>query len=117
YLSAPLVLSTELVGALNVYGFDEDSFGQLDEALVRLLTTAASAVISNARRYLRMRDIADNLRTAMDSRAEIEQAKGALMAVHGITAEEAFQKLVTESQHTNTKVATVARGLLATLAR
>lgn len=117
YLSAPLILSDELIGALNVYGMDEHSFGRLDEALVRLLTTAASAVISNARRYLRMRDIADNLRTAMDSRAEIEQAKGVLMAVHGITSEEAFQKLVTESQHSNTKVVTVARNLLASLSR
>jgi len=117
YLSAPLILGAELIGALNVYGLDEQSFGRLDEALVRLLTTAASAVISNARRYLRMRDIADNLRTAMDSRAEIEQAKGVLMAVHGITSEDAFQKLVTESQHSNTKVAAVARNLLTSLSR
>jgi transcriptional regulator with GAF, ATPase, and Fis domain len=117
YLSAPLILSAELIGALNVYGLDEQSFDRLDEALIRLLTTAASAVISNARRYMRMRDIADNLRAAMDSRAEIEQAKGVLMAVHGITSGEAFQKLVTESQHSNTKVAAVARNLLTSLIR
>jgi AmiR/NasT family two-component response regulator len=79
------------------------------------VTTAASAVIGNARRYVRMRDIADNLRTAMTSRAEIEQAKGVLMAVHGITADEAFEKLVTQSQHSNTKLTTVVRELLASL--
>jgi AmiR/NasT family two-component response regulator len=115
YLCAPLILSTEQVGALNVYGFRENAFGQLDEALLRLVTTAASAVIGNARQYMRMRDIADNLGVAMASRAEIEQAKGVLMAVHGITAAEAFDKLVTQSQHTNTKLATVARNLLASL--
>jgi transcriptional regulator with GAF, ATPase, and Fis domain len=115
YLCAPLVLSAEQVGALNVYAFREDAFNQLDEALLRLMTTAASAVISNVRQYLRMRDIADNLRTAMASRAEIEQAKGVLMAVHGITADEAFGRLVTQSQHTNIKLTVIARDLLESL--
>jgi transcriptional regulator with GAF, ATPase, and Fis domain len=117
YLSAPLMLGDELIGALNVYGFEENTFNRLDEALLRLLSTAVAAVSSNARRYLRMRDIAANLRTAMASRAEIEQAKGVLMAVHGITADEAFQMLVTQSQHSNTKVAVVAKNLLGSLRR
>jgi transcriptional regulator with GAF, ATPase, and Fis domain len=115
YLSAPLIITDEIVGALNVYGMREDAFDRLDEALLRLVTTAASAVITNGRRYVRMREIADNLRTAMASRAEIEQAKGVLMAVHGITASEAFDRLVTQSQHTNTKLAVVATQLLASL--
>jgi GAF domain-containing protein len=118
YLSAPLVLpgsAAEVAGALNVYGFREDSFDRLDEALVRLLTTAASATISNARRYAQMREVAENLRAAMDSRAEIEQAKGVLMAVHGVTAAEAFERLITQSQHSNTKLAVVARELLASM--
>jgi len=117
YLSAPLMLGDELIGALNVYGFEDNTFNRLDEALLRLLSTAVAAVSSNARRYLRMRDIAANLRTAMASRAEIEQAKGVLMAVHGITADEAFQMLVTQSQHSNTKVAVVAKNLLGSLRR
>lgn len=115
YLSAPLVLGEEHIGSMNVYAFREDAFGRLDEALLRLVTTAAGAVITNARRYVRMRDIAENLRTAMASRAEIEQAKGVLMAVHGIDATTAFEKLITQSQHTNTKLAIVARELLASL--
>jgi transcriptional regulator with GAF, ATPase, and Fis domain len=115
YLSAPLVLSEELIGAMNVYGLEEKAFGRLDEALLRLTTTAAAAVISNARRYTRMRDVAGNLQAAMASRAEIEQAKGVLMAVHGIPADEAFQRLVARSQRTNTKLAAVASELLASV--
>jgi GAF domain-containing protein len=119
YLSTPLALtgaeSGQLIGALNVYGFQPDSFDRLDEALLRLVTTTASATIINAQRYVQMRDVADHMRTALASRAEIEQAKGALMAVHGITAEEAFGKLVTQSQHTNTKLTVVARKLLESL--
>lgn len=118
YLSTPLVLTDsgdELVGALNVYGYQLDSFDRLDKAILRLVTNTAAATISNSRRYLQMRNVADNLKTAMASRAEIEQAKGVLMAVHGITADEAFDRLVAQSQHTNTKLVTVARELLASL--
>jgi GAF domain-containing protein len=118
YLSTPLVLTDagdELIGALNVYGYQLNSFDRLDEALLRLVTNTAAATICHSRRYLRIRDVADNLRMAMASRAEIEQAKGVLMAVHGITADEAFDRLVEQSQHTNTKLTTVARELLASL--
>lgn len=120
YLSAPLVLPgppEELVGSLNVYGLRPDAFNRLDEALLRLVITAASATITNTRRYLRMRAIADSLRTAMATRAEIEQAKGALMAVHAIPADAAFARLVVKSQHTNTKLAVVARELLVSLCK
>ncbi len=120
YLSTPLALAgpdSALIGALNVYSFEVDAFDRLDEALLKLLTTTAAATISNAGRYVKMRDVAENLRTAMASRAEIEQAKGVLMAVHGITAEEAFGRLVDQSQHTNTKLVVVARELLASLRR
>ncbi|MCE7003513.1 GAF and ANTAR domain-containing protein [Kibdelosporangium philippinense] len=120
YLSTPLALAgpdTELIGALNVYGFAEDSFDRLDEALLKLVTNTAAATISNASRYVKMRNLAENMRAAMASRAEIEQAKGVLMAVHGITADEAFDRLVSQSQHTNTKLVMVARELLASLRR
>jgi transcriptional regulator with GAF, ATPase, and Fis domain len=118
YLSAPLLLAgpaEELVGALNVYGLRPDAFDRLDEALLRLVVTAVSATIVTSRGYLRMRAIADSLRTAMASRSEIEQAKGVLMAVHSVTADDAFEMLVVKSQNTNTKLATVARQLLASL--
>ncbi|MBE1469787.1 GAF and ANTAR domain-containing protein [Kibdelosporangium phytohabitans] len=121
YLSTPLALSgpaeRDLIGALNVYGFRQDSFDRLDEALLKLVTTAAAITINNAQRYAKMRDLADNMRIAMASRAEIEQAKGVLMAVHGVNAEEAFARLVDQSQQTNTKLAIVARELLTSLRR
>ncbi|MCO7218375.1 ANTAR domain-containing protein [Klenkia sp. PcliD-1-E] len=52
------------------------------------------------------------LREALAYRAVIEQAKGVLMAVHGCTAEAAFQILADQSQHTNTKVREVAQQLM-----
>jgi GAF domain-containing protein len=116
YLSAPLLLGDEpAIGALNLYGQSPDAFDRIDEALLGLFTTAASAAIVNARRYLRARDLAFQMKTAMDSRAEIEQAKGALMAQHAITADEAFEHLVHRSQDTNTKLREIARAILTSL--
>jgi GAF domain-containing protein len=118
YLSAPLILDDEpVLGSLNLYGRTPDAFDPVDEALVRLFTAAASAAAVNALRYARARDLASHMRTAMESRATIEQTKGVLMARHAITADEAFQRLARESQDTNTKVRDVARSLLDSLHR
>ena len=118
YLSVPLLLDTgteELVGAMNIYGYQAGAFTGFDEALIRLFTTAASGAISNSRRAARSRELTEQLRRAVVSHAEIDQAKGALMAIHGISAEEAFARLVRRSQTTNTKLIEIARELLASL--
>jgi GAF domain-containing protein len=113
YLSAPLILGDEpVLGALNTYSRTADAFGPIDEALLSVFTAAASAAIVNTRRYLRSRDLASHMKTAMETRAAIEQAKGVLMAQQAITADEAFEWLVHESQQTNTKLRDVASALL-----
>ncbi len=115
YLSAPLAIGEDVLGSLNVYGYVDEAFDPYDEALLRLFTTAASGAITAARRSARSRQIITNLTKALVSRAEIDQAKGALMAVHGIEPDLAFQRLVDESQTTNTKLVEVARRLLVSL--
>ncbi|GAA2023218.1 ANTAR domain-containing protein [Pseudokineococcus marinus] len=57
--------------------------------------------------------LVEQLHEAMRSRAVIEQAKGVLMVVHEVDADEAFALLATESQRTNTKLRVVAAGLVA----
>jgi len=53
-----------------------------------------------------------NLRLAVVNRDVIGQAKGILMERHGLGAEEAFQRLVTMSQHANIKLHDVAQNLV-----
>jgi hypothetical protein len=54
----------------------------------------------------------NGLRTAMQTRAVIEQAKGMLMAQRGIDAEAAFKVLVNLSQTTHRKLVDVATVLV-----
>ena len=120
YVSAPLlvtgVLGTEeLVGSLNMYSRTTKAFDPFDEGLLRLYTTAAIQAIDTAHRWRASRDTVSQLETALASRGEIDQAKGILMALHGCSAEEAFTRLVRQSQQTNVKVSKVARELLASV--
>ena len=119
YLSVPLLLATpgegpgELAGSFNIYARSAAAFDPFDETLMELFSTAASAAISNARRWHRARTQVEQLTEALTTRAEIDQAKGVLMAVHRITADEAFARLTDTSQRTNTKLHELARNLMA----
>jgi response regulator NasT len=53
-----------------------------------------------------------NLKGAFARRAVIEQAKGILMARHGITADKAFDLLREHSQHNGNKLADVASAIV-----
>ncbi|GAA0251636.1 GAF and ANTAR domain-containing protein [Saccharothrix mutabilis subsp. mutabilis] len=108
YLSAPLFLDSEYHGSLNLYGSAPHGFGKLDAALLALYTTAAEAALHGARRYLLAREQTEHLRTALVTRAVIDQAKGVIMAVRRIPAEQAFELLVSKSQEENVKVREIA---------
>lgn len=113
FLSAPLTVDETFAGSLNLYGEQPDSFGDLDEGLLRLYTAAAAAAIANARRYAEARRLAENLRRAIESRAVIDQAVGVLMATRGLAPQEAFEVMARESQNTNTKLRDVAAQIAA----
>ncbi|WP_070013075.1 ANTAR domain-containing protein [Streptomyces abyssalis] len=54
----------------------------------------------------------EQLRRAMETRPVIDQAHGVLMAVYRCTPDDAWNVLVTVSQHTNTKLHQVATALV-----
>ena len=60
------------------------------------------------------RDLAENLRAALEHRGVIEQAKGILMERHRLTGEQAFRLLAEASMHTNRKLRDVAEDLART---
>jgi AmiR/NasT family two-component response regulator len=59
-----------------------------------------------------LRSEIQGLREALENRDVIGQAKGMLMERHGISADEAFDRLVRISQDTNVKLHTVAERLV-----
>jgi GAF domain-containing protein len=112
YLAAPLSVDDRLSGAINLFGFGDHGFEEIDSQLLALYTTIVTFGLRTTRRYRQTRELAEHLDVAMRSRAVIEQAKGILMASHGVGEDEAIRRLVAESQATNTKLREIAGDLV-----
>jgi len=113
FLAAPLVADAEYSGAVNCYGRHDDGFEEIEAQLLELYTTAVEAVFRVHHRYVQARATAEHLRTALTSRAVIDQAKGMLMAIRQIGADDAFALLVEQSQRENVKLREVAERFVA----
>src|SRR4051812_12744988 len=92
------------------------AFGPAFALLPGLMATAPSlliaTVIANARAYWGAKEMADQLRHAMESRATIEQAKGILISQSRVSADEAFELLVRASQRENRKLRDIATDIV-----
>ena len=111
-LSFPLTADGRTVGALNLYGRRPDVFGPEQLAFGQLLAAHASLAVQAATAYYSSRDLAEQMRRALESRAVIDQAKGIVMARHSCRADTAFELLVRESQRSNRKLRDVAQALV-----
>jgi hypothetical protein len=104
--------TAEVAASLNLYSREQL---ELSHHQIRLAATYAeqlAATLQSVDAYKSTAKLAQDMANAMASRAVIEQAKGILMADEHITADEAFDRLTTLSQDTNTKLRTIAQRLV-----
>ncbi|EWC63222.1 GAF domain-containing protein [Actinokineospora spheciospongiae] len=113
FLSAPLTIDEEYTGAVNCYSAAEHGFAELDVKLLDLYTSTVTATLRVHRRYQRARDTTEQLIIALETRAVIDQAKGILMALRQIPADEAFTLLAEQSQRENIKLRDLAARFVA----
>jgi hypothetical protein len=104
-----------------------DTAGNVHDAIVladRMLNESG-AVLGTAGYYIDLTDTFDETRQELldealpdlfENRAAIEQAKGVLMFVYRVSADQAFRVLQWRSQETNTKLRSLAQQLLAEVA-
>lgn len=109
FLAAPLHTQDLKLGSFNLYGTEPAAFDSLDESILSLLTSTVSTAIGDYARVRSAREVAAGLQDALEHRAPIEQAKGILMALHGVDSDAAFRMLSSESQRTNRKLRDIAR--------
>ncbi|MDJ0363009.1 GAF and ANTAR domain-containing protein [Rhodococcus sp. H29-C3] len=114
-LAAPIATGTTVFGAINLYSHQPGAFDAIDADLVAVLTTVTARALGDYSTSRSALDTVDGLRTAMEHRAPIEQAKGILMALHRISADDAFAMLSTESQNTNRRVREIASDFVTTV--
>jgi GAF domain-containing protein len=116
-LSIPLSqITPNGVGALNLYGrgqaLDQDA---RDSAV--LFSSYATVACANAAVYAGALDEVLQMRTAMASRATIEQAKGIIMGARRCTPDEAFDILRETSSRHNRRLRDIAQALVDTTLR
>lgn len=110
-VSMPVMVDDDVVATMCLYG---PVGGETPEQVERMLRIArhAGTLIAGAKMFEESRQLADNLRAAMQNRAVIEQAKGIVMGTRLCTEDEAFAYLRDLSQHQNLKLREVAERLV-----
>jgi GAF domain-containing protein len=115
-LSVPLTIDEDeqVTGALNIYAREPHAFDEDSRTAATRFAPYAAVAAGNLQAYRSARDMADNLRIALETRGVIDQAKSILMQRHKLTADQAFQLLVRASMKTNRKLRAVADDLVHT---
>jgi GAF domain-containing protein len=100
-------------GGMNIYS--SGAAGPIDDATVNTATMFAghaAVTMFNAALYAGAREQVAQMKQAMASRAQIEQAKGVIMRERRCTAEEAFEVLAEMSSRSNRKLRDIALSVI-----
>ena len=111
-LSIPVPVQREVMAALNIYSTGKNAFDHDSIELARTFSSYAAVALANMHLYQAQGQMAEQLQTAMESRAVIEQAKGILMGQRRCGSADAFNILVKLSQDSNRKLREVAQALV-----
>ncbi len=108
-LGCPIRTDKHSLGVLNIYSREPDVFDDRDRYVADLLVQAVLAVVQETRDRQELTDLSRQLRSALESRAVIDQAKGILMSRGRHGPDAAFAQLVAASRRSNVKVRDIAQ--------
>jgi GAF domain-containing protein len=111
-LSLPLVVSDEVIGAINVYAHGKDVFDEHAAKLGELFAKPAAVAVRNAQILAHALALTTQLQKALSTRPVIDQAIGLIRGRSGRSAEEAFSQLRAISQAEHRKLAEVAQRIV-----
>ena len=111
-LSVPLPYQGSSIGALNLYATKPRAFDR-DIPIGEEIASYIAVAIANADAYAEAATLARNMQEAMHSRADIEMAKGILMAQQHCSPDEAFALLSKASQRSNRRLRDLAHDIVA----
>jgi len=111
-VSTGMPLAQASIGGMNIYRTAEDPFFPTLLEQAEVFASYAAVAVNNITSYVGATTEAAHLRTAMQSRAVIEQAKGILMARDRCSPDEAFDLLRRISQHRQVKLRDLAQTIV-----
>ncbi|MEU6379224.1 GAF and ANTAR domain-containing protein [Streptomyces sp. NPDC046909] len=110
--AAPLRLREQTIGALNLFRADPDPLEPAQLRLGQALADIATIGILQQRAVHEQAIVSGQLQAALDSRIVIEQAKGALAHIRGISVDDAFHQLRHYARHHRRRLTDVAREVM-----
>lgn len=108
----PMRRRTETIGSLNLFHADARALQSFDLRIAQALVDVATIGLLQVEFGRRHDVVVAQLRTALDSRVLIEQAKGLLAERRRITTAEAFEVMRGLARSSNTRITEVARAVL-----
>jgi PAS domain S-box-containing protein len=112
-LAAPVGAAGRAIGTCTVLTSQPHQWSEADVGAMRAYAAVLDRLLATATDASRKRELADQLQQALDRRVLIEQAKGVLMALMDLDADQAFALIRREARSRNRRVADVARGVIA----
>jgi GAF domain-containing protein len=107
-VGVPMNAWGQTIGVINVYRRSAGPWSSAEIDAAEIITTMGAGYVLHANQMRAQHQLADQLQTALESRDTIGQAKGVLMARHGVDADQAFVMLRRASQDANAKLRDVA---------
>ena len=108
----PMRLRDERIGALNLFGGTDEAFADHEVVVVQALADIATIALLQERSIARSDALTEQLQGALNSRITIEQAKGALAQMAGVTPEAAFQRMRAHARSTRRRLVDVAQEVM-----
>jgi GAF domain-containing protein len=114
-LSVPVELGGGPIGTLDVYGSEPRGWDDTEVTALQTYAGVVASLLGAAAKAAVKGALADQLQVALDSRAVIERAKGALMEREHLDEQEAFTHLRRAARSSGRKLTEVAREVAAGL--
>lgn len=109
----PMRLRGEVIGALNLFGTRPGRMAPGDVRVVQALADITTIGLLQERTITRGALLTAQLQEALTTRVVIEQAKGAIAQVRGVTVEEAFTLLRAHARRHHLRLADLAQSVVA----
>lgn len=108
----PLRLRDDVIGALNLFRYQEGPFEAADVVAGRTMADMAAVGIVQERAVRSAGIRSEQLQNALDSRVIIERAKGALVERLGISADEAFSRMRAHARSQQSLLTSVCKAVI-----
>ena len=105
-------LRDTVIGTINAFSTEQAVLGDDERRVIQGLADIATIAILQERSIARAEALTEQLQGALNSRIVIEQAKGALARIEGVSVDEAFEILRSRARSNRQRLVDVAAEVL-----